>query len=241
MMKKVVLGLMLASLMQCNAAYSKKQIDEAALAKEIAAVKVKLSEYKISKSGLELLGDVAGATAMGLGVGFAVGGIAQSMISRDLFIRLAQHPNREVSEGDVWRLCVMYVVLQALAGGVGGFSLGLAGKAGSLPKLSNSKLLLTLAIQNVIAAGLNITCNNWVEIGKPACKQVCNDVLVSTLCAQLLALLALILEIIVVRNIRGGLNEEKLALEDSLKELQKILDKAKYDVEPAALLEEGVN
>ena len=84
MMKKVVLGLMLASLMQWNAAFSKKQVDEAALAKEIAAVKAKLSEYKISKSGLELLGDVGIAALMGATTG-ALGGGIQCLVLNELF------------------------------------------------------------------------------------------------------------------------------------------------------------
>ena len=215
--------------------------------------------------------------------------------------------------------------MQAFFGACAGLCLGVASRAGSLPKLSHSKLLLLLSVQSAIASTLNIAgecfisnCVEWtgrdarfpgflrqegvnieliqnfiqmqviipqelrdqlinwmnvhgqgsidqildlaIPVGRrgfcdcaagagmrylqpPIRRNVVLSVpMLSAAIAQVLALWLVIPEFIIARIQRDHLKEQRIIeLSDSLKELQEILDKAKYDVELAALLAEEAN
>lgn len=283
MIKKIVLGLFLASVMQCNGANSKRQIDELVLAKEIAAVKAKLSEYKVSQSLLESTKNVAGVTAMGSFVG-ALGGVLQILVEKQLLADVSLLASQRSAAEALGVIKFIKVGMSAGFGAATGLLLGTSGCAGSsMPRLSQSKLLLILVVQNLIAAGINIVLDEgifdyeaqrqrwlmdnagreglvvdyehidraihelnrretFLAVGnqknedryEPSWQKI---VVVSAI-AHAISLLFVIPEVIIMNGLRSDLADEKKALEEALKELQNILDKAKYYTDFARILEE---
>lgn len=267
-MRKIALGLVLASLIQCNAVDSKKQIDELALAQEIAAIKQKLCKYKVSASFFESTKNVAGIAAMGAFFG-ALGGGIQLLVQYNHLSDVSQLFDDKAEEA-LKKMLLDRFFAQFGAGAVAGYVLGLAIHAGSLPKLSDYDLLLTLAIHNVLAAGINIVADRLQDAElerqlRAAFPAELQNILkrrnffsdggillwsrgglpvldrTVSLKAQAATILTLIPAILVIQNKRNKLEEEMQILKNALKELQEIVTRAAYDVQFAAIFAEEAN